>query len=554
MRHTATYSPEDNKLRLYVGRVPREEYLALKAQGWTSTPKQGCDFVATWTPEREDMALSYLEEGEDIGDEDYSPEERAADKAERLAGYRDKRLAEATGRADAFDAGPTAFGHQNRDRAERQARRHDRHRTHAVSQWSKAEYWQHRTAGVISHALHRSSASVRRGRILTLESERRKLVAGYTPTDNPPHIINQQAYSWSTRSYKYDGAEVPHVWVGPKGRGGHYVELASLEAIKAGSRRWLDHYDLRLTYERSMLEVEGGMAGDCEMEPGGWIGKWQIERVCKSPATGRVVSVHIRHDDGKLHRFNIERLGEGVYRAPTDAEREQFKVVTKERKAAEKASKPISPALINPTDEDAERLQAIWNSHAEERHKRNKAYGTFEPSKVHRMTQAQYSAYSKGTHSHYETVDVTEQLRERWSSAMGREMKGRVVIFKVRKAPSSGSMSYRADCVIVISDKPQKRIPWELAAEVLEQQPSQAKLLQRMGELGKALGLNWLPADGTEELKLIDDAVYVGWAYVSSMSQFGWTDAGMAAWREFVANPKQQSAKDRGPVAAGLLF
>ena len=31
MKDTATYSPEDNKLRLYVGRVPRDEYLLLKA-------------------------------------------------------------------------------------------------------------------------------------------------------------------------------------------------------------------------------------------------------------------------------------------------------------------------------------------------------------------------------------------------------------------------------------------------------------------------------------------------------------------------------------------
>src|SRR5205085_963543 len=111
MRSTATYSPEDNKLRLYVGRVPRDEYEALRKEGWTSTPKQDCDFVATWTPAREDRALSYLEEGEDIGDEDYSPEERAADRAERFSEYRDKRRAEAGGFADQFEAGPSVFGH-----------------------------------------------------------------------------------------------------------------------------------------------------------------------------------------------------------------------------------------------------------------------------------------------------------------------------------------------------------------------------------------------------------------------------------------------------------
>ena len=210
---TATYSPEDNKLRLYVGRVPRDEYEALRKAGFVSTPKQSCDFVATWTPAREDLALSYLEDGEDIEDEDYSPEERAADRAERFSGYRDKRADEAGGLADRFDAGPSEFGHQNRQRAERQAARHDRLRSHAVSQWSKAEYWQTRTAGVISHALYRSSAHVRRGRILTIESDLRR---------------------WA-----------------------------------AGSERWKTHLELRLTYERAMLAEEGGTAADAEMERGG---------------------------------------------------------------------------------------------------------------------------------------------------------------------------------------------------------------------------------------------------------------------------------------------
>ena len=72
----ATYSPEDNKLRLYVGRVPRPEYDALRAEGWICTPKQGCDFVSTWPPQRRDTALAYGDGV--ILDEDQSPAERAA--------------------------------------------------------------------------------------------------------------------------------------------------------------------------------------------------------------------------------------------------------------------------------------------------------------------------------------------------------------------------------------------------------------------------------------------------------------------------------------------
>jgi hypothetical protein len=80
---TATYCPEDDKLRLYVGRVPREEYERLRAQGWQPLHKQretgGGDFAAVWTPEREDTALEYA--GGIIEDEDKGPAERAADRS-----------------------------------------------------------------------------------------------------------------------------------------------------------------------------------------------------------------------------------------------------------------------------------------------------------------------------------------------------------------------------------------------------------------------------------------------------------------------------------------
>lgn len=135
--HQATYCPEDNKIRLYVGRVPREEYLALRSEGWTSTPKQDCDFVATWTPERWDTALSYAGV---VTDEDQDPADRAADRAERFAGYRDKRTEEATGHADRYDDGPSVHGAQNYARAVKAADRHDRHANRARDAWGKAEY------------------------------------------------------------------------------------------------------------------------------------------------------------------------------------------------------------------------------------------------------------------------------------------------------------------------------------------------------------------------------------------------------------------------------
>lgn len=493
---TVTYSAEDDKLRLYVGRVPRDEYERLRAAGFVSTPKQDCDFVAVWSPSREDLAAEYLEDGEDIGDEDYSPEERAADRAERFGDYRDKRRAEAGGAADAFEAGPQAFGHQSRARAERQARRHDRNRTFAVSRWSKAEYWQMRTAGVIRHALYKSSASVRRGRILTLEAELRKIVADYTPTDDPPHIIEQQAYDYAKGEYRHGGAKVPHVWVGPKGRGGRWVELSSLDAIKAGCERWERHIELRLTYERAMLAAEGGSVTEADIEPGGWIragrrdvafgraavdadGWAQVLRVFKSPATGRVTSVQVMGRDPygndptlKPRRIDVQRLGEDCYRAPTDEERKQFAETTKTRKAEAKAAAPKAPPLVNPTEAEAERLQAILNAIGKRKHdaKRGTLGEAYKPTEVLRMTQAQYSAASKGSYSHYETRTVhhaggiiARHKTDMYSSeGAAYDNALAAAVCKVRCRWASGW--YNPPHIVVLTDAPQKPLPVDWAA------------------------------------------------------------------------------------------
>ena len=166
MTMTATYSPEDNKLRLYsLYRLDTETYQRVKKAGFKWAPKQELFVAPSWTPAREDLLLELCGE---IEDEDYSPEERSADRAERFSGYREKRRSEAGGYADTFVSGPSAFGHQNLRRAERQAERHDRLRGHAVSRWSKADYWQQRTEGVISHALYKSNPEVRRSRLVRL--------------------------------------------------------------------------------------------------------------------------------------------------------------------------------------------------------------------------------------------------------------------------------------------------------------------------------------------------------------------------------------------------
>src|ERR1700758_5561794 len=86
---TATYSPEDNKLRLYPSsRLPKELYDRVKAAGFTWAPKQELFVAPAWTPEREDLLLELCGE---IGDEDTGLVERAEERAERFEEYSDKR-------------------------------------------------------------------------------------------------------------------------------------------------------------------------------------------------------------------------------------------------------------------------------------------------------------------------------------------------------------------------------------------------------------------------------------------------------------------------------
>lgn len=456
--YSATYDLRDNKLRLYCGRVERSTYDHLRKNKWTATPKQGCDFVATWSPKNEDIALAMINENDDIGDEDTSPEERAVDRAERFAGYRDKRRSEAHGHADRYDAGPSAFGNQNHQRASRQAARHERSRNNALSQWSKAEYWQERTAGVIDHALHKLDARTRRGRILTIESDIRRIEAMYTPKANADTYTDEK-----------DGRV--YVYCSPGGRGGEWVAVDNLEPRKAVYARTIAHLRMRLAYENAMLGDDGGQASEVEMIPGGFIGNRQIWKINKSPATGRVVSVAFSANGGPR---NIERLGADIYRAPTPKELEAFKAASAAQKEARKAE-PKGPALINPTPEDAQRLQDIWNA----------GKPADRQSKIALMTQEAYSARSKGSCGIAETVNVTERGRAFYENYNGIQFAGHTAVCKVRKT-SAGTGLYAADRVIVITDKPQKPIPWDAITETGDNPPSRQAAIESLPALNEA--------------------------------------------------------------------
>jgi hypothetical protein len=405
----STYCPEDNKLRLYIGRVPRDEFLELRKQGWTCTPKQPCDFVAHWRVEREQTALNY---SGIIGDEDQSPTDRAADRAERFSGYLDKRREEAHTEADRFIQGPTVHGYQNQDKADRAAKKHDRIADRAVNQWSKAEYWQQRTAGVISNALYKIRPSVRMGRIKILESDERR----YT------------------------------------------------ESVNCGLnyKRALEHTQNRLDYEKSMIEASGGCAADLDLVVGGYLSGFQIHTINKSSASKKITSVKLINSNGSLKRINIERMEKPEYTAPTESDLEKLKAFKKAQKA-ELSKQPKKPSLLNPTLEDAQRLQDNWNKEANKRCLKHGCEDGHYSSDIVTMTQSECSARSKGSYSSVSTKYIGIDGNQTYRQYYGNTVEG--AVFKIRYMTSGGTLYgacgtlYGAYRVVVITDKKQHELP-----------------------------------------------------------------------------------------------
>lgn len=488
-RGTATYCPEDNKLRLYVGRVPREDYLKLTADGWKALHKQreagGGDFVATWTPARRALCLEWCGS---IEDEDMSPQERAADRAERFAGYREKRVEDATGHADRYDAQPLAHGFQSEAKAEKAAARHDRIADRAGDAWDKAEYWQQRTAGVIAHALHVSSPDVRMGRIKTLESELRGLLARW---NCPAEEITQQS-----------------------------------------AKDWITHYNLRLAYENQMLEAQGGRAGVVEMVPGGTFRGGVIAKVNKSKLTGRVVSVqtigpavsrwtyrvsNVAGTSLALYQHETERAAPDRYQPPTDesrAELEKFEQAKKDAAKRHKAEHGTCP-LINPTDADAEKMQAMLNA--------SPVFRDDQPSAVIRMTQEQFSARMGGSCGMMVICETGLPHRTRYGQAITRSD-----VFKLRVYSADYRHTKR---VVILTDKPQKPFPWAAVEAARAKHPTADQLRERMAELVPVVGTGYQP----NITPLMKDAQYVGWIDVQSLSQIFWTDAGRVELERFRA-------------------
>jgi hypothetical protein len=177
---TATYSPEDNKLRLSAtSRLDPETYARVKAAGYSWAPRQGIFVAPAWSPEREDLALELAGE---IEDEDSTLVERAEERAERFEDYSGKRASEAASAHAAVEriAGgvplgqPILVGHHSERHARKDAQRIENGMRRAVRLFDTARYWTDRAAGAVRAAKYKERPDVRARRIKGLEADERK--------------------------------------------------------------------------------------------------------------------------------------------------------------------------------------------------------------------------------------------------------------------------------------------------------------------------------------------------------------------------------------------
>ena len=165
--YTGTYSPDDNKLRLYASsRLDKETYNRVHSAGFRWAPKQELFVAPMWTPEREDLLLDLCGE---IDDEDKSLTERQEERSERFEVYSGNRLEDANRAREAVSAiadniplgQPILVGHHSESHARKDAERIENGMRKAVKMWKQSEYWKQRAKGAIRHAKYKERPDVR---------------------------------------------------------------------------------------------------------------------------------------------------------------------------------------------------------------------------------------------------------------------------------------------------------------------------------------------------------------------------------------------------------
>lgn len=231
----ATYNLHDDRLMFWPARrLTETEYDEAKQIGFAWWPGRKV-FTCTWRPWAEDFIERLggtIEEADTLDD--------LEERVERFEARAEQAIEEAAATAEYLA-----------ERANTQRRRESAAKRVTLT-LGKAEHWQRRIAGAIARAAQRESPGVIHRLIQGLEADRRRHVASYTPhTETAGPRVGQPVTMIDGGVHKY--------FVGPPGRGAHWVTSDDLTAIRRTADRWTDHIDCRLEYERALLAAVGGV-------------------------------------------------------------------------------------------------------------------------------------------------------------------------------------------------------------------------------------------------------------------------------------------------------
>lgn len=279
---TATYSFEDNKLRLYsIERLDPDTYKRIKALGFIWAPKQQLFVAPMWTPSREAVLI---ELAGSIENEDITLEERAAERASRFETYSEKRAADseryannADNLSQAFAGGqPILVGHHSEKGARRLAAKIENSMRASIKYYEQSEYWTSRSSGVLRAASRRERPDVRIRRIKKLESEKRKYSKEILRSNDfiqlwqsvkPEKALNLAGYDRISMKMEgfaplYDGHNGFFSIYEILNRGTPLTEilpriLACHERTITNEQVWIEHLNRRINYEKEMLKASG---------------------------------------------------------------------------------------------------------------------------------------------------------------------------------------------------------------------------------------------------------------------------------------------------------
>ena len=505
---TATYSPEDNKIRLYpAARLDAETFARVKEAGFKWAPKQELFVAPKWTPAREDLAIELAGE---IEPEEMTLAERAEIKAERLDNLAHKRNAQANAyarRADelseAFYMGqPILVGHHSERKARKTQERMHSAMDKAGEATRAANYWLYRAEGVERFANMKNDPRTRANRIKTLLAELRDLQRGindahkaldlwakFTTDDQIRHVLGNVSGEITLAGYGLYSEVVPYGDKAPTKTPAEAREIciarAELRINGPTRRRWIEHILNRLAFERSMLGDVPRFEGELtpvilqtfarthgaekpkasETDPG----SYEIESPVPLPlhlASGRYLDM-----TADEWRDLMQSTG---YEVPA-------------AKPRRKSSKPAPAPLVNPTAEQAEQLQRIWNLQMVAECKAKARESLAESNEVTALTQEVYSRNSGGSYSPLETIEISADgrrvHRHRASFCGPDDRPAPIARIRVYKR---GTGFYKPFSVVHISDKPAKPLPVDLDA--IERQT-----MQEIADAGEAATLGGAP-------------------------------------------------------------